>query len=345
MIKNIQIRSFIKGGNHGQYLQALGLKALVESIIPTANVSHLDYENHFWKELKAQIRSGHLLKFIAMRHFWNKNIKFTEFNENCDLSIYGSDMIWHLGSPLFPADKKLFGENDNSKYKISYAPSVGHRNEPEPIWPREYLNLFHKLGVRDNQTKQFVLDHSGCMPELVIDPCFHLIGTKYLKDNSDIVVRSNYISIYSPMTKRLSNKFKRTLKEQGNIFDYKFFGYYERKSFLFEWMNQIKDPLDVVNGIAKSKFLITTTFHGVMMALMTKTPFVVIKSPNLVARLDSPISNVFSDKRVLSESEFNDLSERDIADLFCDGDLDWEYLSKYLKESRDWLANSLATIK
>ena len=176
-MKRIQIRSFIKGGNHGQFLQALGLATLLNRLLPNHEIAHLDYQNHFIKELKIQIKSGMLPKFLMMRYYWKKYLKFSSIDKKVKLSVYGSDMIWHLDSKLFHPDPVMFGQQDNSEYKIAYAPSTGYRIQQEPNWINKFLNNFNAIGVRDNNTAEFVKDHSNIKPELVIDPCFHLINS------------------------------------------------------------------------------------------------------------------------------------------------------------------------
>ena len=79
---NIQIRSFIKGGNHGQYLQALGVRYLIKNHLPDAEVSHLDYNNHEKEEFYIQLKGFHLAKYLTMKYYWNKNFEFSGFDSS-----------------------------------------------------------------------------------------------------------------------------------------------------------------------------------------------------------------------------------------------------------------------
>jgi len=343
MTINIQIRSFVKGGNHGQYLQALGLKVLLEKLLPDAQVTHLNYENHYWKELESQIRGGMLPKFLSMRYFWRKNMKFSSLSDVSDITIYGSDMIWHLESDLFPIDKMLFGAEDRSIYKIAYAPSVGARGTNEPKWIKPLLDSFAGIGVRDSNTLNLVNDHTTQEVKLVIDPCFHLLQSRY-SDWFDDQRRENFISIYSPLHSRLVNAFHNKLELEplpDFITEINYLGYFPRKRFLQELSKQFSDPLWTVQKIARSKLLITSTFHGVMMALMTKTPFIAITSPNLTARLDSPISNVFSKKRIMTFDEIKELDNTGLEYLLENNDFDMDCLQEYIDESKGWLKSML----
>lgn len=347
MVEKVQIRSFVKGGNHGQYLQALGLRTLVMQLLPEASVTHLDYENHYWKELKIQTIGGMLPKFISMRYFWKKNLDFSQFSDQLDVSIYGSDMIWHMDSPLFPTDKKLFGEYDSAKYKIAYAPSVGYRVNNEPSWIGKMLDDFIAIGVRDKQTKSLVNDHSKRPAELVIDPCFHLMDSIF-SDWFKGQKRENFISIYSPLAFRLVEAFGENLKFYNfpeftkNI---RYLGYFPKKKFIQELPKQFTDPMWTVQQISRSRLLLTSTFHGVMIALMTNTPFIAIDSPNLNARLDSPIAKAFSGKRIMGLHELANLKYHHIEELLSNTDLNLSFINSYIVESKNWLSNVFKVIK
>lgn len=337
----IQIKSFVKGGNHGQYLQALGLKALVEEIIPDAQVSHLNYNNHARKEFMTQLKSFHIIKYFTFLFYWNRRIKFTSLNWP-DISIYGSDMIWHLHSNLFLADKLYFGENDESK-KIAYAPSTASREGKEPDWLGLYLNKFLSIGVRDQNTFNLVKEHSAVKPEYVIDPCFFLLKSKYIK-GLDKIKRTERVGIYSNnVGKTLGDLYAiRKVNKLKNPFNkIELYGYFPKKLFFHNINKQLNDPLKVIYQIAKCKILITTTFHGVMMALMTKTPFIAIKSPNLVARLNSPIKNVFGTFRLISTDEFQQLKAQDFEHYLTMEDFNFDLLTSFINASKQKLSNAL----
>ena len=346
MIKKVQIRSFVKGGNHGQYLQALGLRTLVEQLLPEAQVTHLDYENHYWKELKIQTIGGMLPKFISMRYFWKKNLDFSQFTDQTDVSVYGSDMIWHMDSNLFPTDRKMFGYNDSAVYKVAYAPSVGYRINNEPTWVGGMLDDFVGIGVRDRQTESLVKDHSMTPAKLVIDPCFHLIDSRFA-DWFKGQKRENFVSVYSGLNVRLVAAFLENLKLNRlpkAISNIKYLGYFHIKKFIQELPKQFTDPMWTVQQIARSRLLLTSTFHGVMIALMTNTPFIAIDSPNLNARLDSPIANAFSSKRIMTIHELAAFENQQMDELISNDDLKLSFINSYIVESRNWLGDTLKVI-
>ena len=338
----IQIRSFVKGGNHGQYLQALGLAEVLKSSFQNAEVSHLNYENHFWGELKVQLFAFFLPKFLAMRFFWRRNLSFSSIGDQPDIVVYGSDMIWHLDSELFPADKLFFGEGV-SAIKVAYAPSAGYRIPDEPEWLASYLSEFDSIGVRDNNTREMAAHHGRGDAELVVDPCFHLLNSRFCEVMKQ-KVRHDFVSVYSPMTHRLVGKLKQNMDLRDLpswASEVKYLGYFARHRLFHDLSKQLTDPIWTLEQIASSQFLVTSTFHGVMMALMTETPFICTSSPNLLARLDSPVSECFSSNRIMDESELESLGVEDLLRFADFSDFRRDLLADYIQGSRDWLIASI----
>ena len=338
-LKRIQIRSFVKGGNHGQYFQALGLKELILGIAPNSVVSHLDYNNHIVRELKSQLISGHFPKYISMRYYWDKNFIFSKISSANDLTIYGSDTIWMRDHPVAPNDLVFFGENDSSR-RIAYAPSVASRSYNKDIKKiSEYIQKFDWIGVRDKNTLDFVYNHTGVKSDYVIDPCFFIADKLFLK-----YPRMSYLSIYSPDCNNILKCFlsaAETGKFRDSFSDVLNLGYYPRSMFLTSIFNQIEDPKKIIDKVAQSKLLLTSTFHGVMIALMTKTPFIAIPSDILNSRLDSPILNTFSKKRLVSLDKLRIISKSEIQELFDSSDINTNNIKNYINSSKELIANNI----
>lgn len=342
-MKKIQIRSFVKGGNHGQYIQALGVAEIIKSINPAAEVSHLNYTNHLCKELKIQLISFHLPKYLSMLYHWYKRFNFTNFDYDNDVSVYGSDMIWHQISPLFPFDEVFFGKNDLAEKKISYAPSVATRGKVEEKCLSKYLSEYNAISVRDNGTRKFVIDHVKKKSTCVIDPCFFLLDSKY-KQYIVASEKMQFVSVYSTSPKMLINKFlenKYNLQSLGWLNKFEYLGYFPRSGLFKELRKQLKDPLWTLKRIGESKLLITNTFHGVMMALMARTPFIAVTNPNLEARLDSPISECFGQFRLISDSELSSISVNKMMEYLNNDDIDAEKINGYISFSKQWLKDQL----
>lgn len=240
----------------------------------------------------------------------------------------------------------MFGEGDSATFKIAYAPSAGYRIKNEPNWIDDLLNGFSGIGVRDENTANLVKEYSKLRPKLVIDPCLHLLSSKYASWFTN-QKRREFVTVYSPLLHRFVNAFHQNLgfgTLPNFVQNYKHLGYFPRKRFLQDLSKQFTDPLWTVQQIARSNLLITSTFHGVMMALMTKTPFIAVTSPNLSARLQSPIAETFSDKRLMTMDEINNLSNEGLKAFLADDDIDQIMPKEYISSSDVWMKKALSKL-
>lgn len=335
---NINIYSFVKGANHGQFFQALGLKNLVESIIPDADIRHVYNKNHSFSEIKAHLTGLSIHKYVAFQYWWGKYLNF-EPHDLPDIEIYGSDMIWFPQSKIFPFDTSFFGTT-KCTFRVSYAPSAGPVTSDfykEEV--AERLNDFADISVRDENTRKFVKKHCGIEAKIVIDPSF------FVKDNWDIgekFIDSNFSKnalIYSSGGHKLVKDLAINLKFNNLIDSYSFFGYHSRIDSVIHAPEMCKNPLNFFKEARKSRLIITDTFHGVMVALITETAFIAIRSPSLLARLNSPIMSFFSDKRLISS-----IDELDCHYIESLDDIKFNKIEEYKNKSKDFLLSSLSSV-
>ena len=337
----VEIRSFVLGGNHGQFFQALGLQLALSEILPGAVVAHSRYHNHRFKELFAHVRGGTLPKYAAMQYHWKQALNFLPTNLQPDVTIYGSDMIWHLESKLFPRDPFFFGAGDVAKYSLAYAPSVGSQDiTPSLAGLNNFFSRLSCIGVRDIPTQTFVEEISGRQSELVMDPAFFLMPhvVPELPTTTVPISESHPIRIaaYTP-----NHAVQKRLRLKPPV---RFSGYWPRAQIVTSFADQMRNPVNVLRQVLDCDLLITSTFHGVVMALMTNTPFVAIMSPSLIARLNGPISSLFAASRCVSVSDFVQLEDEQIR-AFCDtSDLSPNKLGSLVRQSRKWLEQSLSDL-
>ena len=111
----------------------------------------------------------------------------------------------------------------------------------------------------------------------------------------------------------------------------RFLGY--SPSLLYSFSSQIAGPAEVLSQIQKSSLLITDTFHGVVMALMTNTPFLLLSSDIVYSRLNGPLLEMFDNRRII---DLNGLEFRLSASwVYSSNDLDWHQLAEYVESSGD----------
>ena len=95
----------------------------------------------------------------------------------------------------------------------------------------------------------------------------------------------------------------------------------------------------LLNEVEKSQLLITDTFHGVIMALMTKTPFILIKSDIVLSRLNGPILECFDDFRICELYQLSDCLQD--GRYYRDDDLKSQKLVNFIEFSEKHISDNL----
>jgi len=332
---DVQIRSFVLGGNHGQYLQAAGLAKAVKEAAPHTQVTHARYNNHLLDELKVQTRSLHLPKYLAMRRHWQRQIAFSPLDHDARARIYGADQIWSFSNALFPPNPVFFGKGD-TVHKIAYAPSMGHVTEGFifPGWASDALARFQAIAARDAATAAAVERSLGVRPPIVVDPAFFLINHE-----DSFPERREEIAIYSPNARYIMQRLLGALDNVNGRWPVQLYGYLPKRQMYGQFSNQLVMPEALVSRIAQARILITSTFHGVIMALMTGTPFIALASSSLVDRLDSPLGQTTFDRfRLMNAERFAELGSEDINRALDPSDIDRVRISELTAQSRTWLS-------
>lgn len=335
----VLIKTFVLGANHGQYLQAYGLSKQVKKLNRNIQVFHPFYHNHFFKELLIHIYRGSLLKFLTFLFFWIKRFSFTSKDKKLPVVIYGSDMIWHFQSKLFKPDKYFFRKNHINEISISFAPSTSWRDtDNEPSY-KSLISKFEHLSVRDTSTHELVKEVSDIEASLVCDPAFFALDNNLIKKSNLI---KNYLNLkvgiygHEKVFKPIINSYSKVF-ENANISS---FTYRKRIDYLLRFHEQLNDPLNIIKSFQKKDFVLTNTFHGIIIALITKKPFLAITSKNLYSRIEL-YQCYFSKKRILKEENFS-INKLDFKFLLGTEDINYEELNKFIESSKNWLNQNLS---
>ena len=332
-LKRFNIRTFVLGANHGQLLQAYGMKRLVERILPECEVSHDLYHNHLLKEILVHCRKGAFIKMISMTYWWLKLIKFSSRSASRDITSFGADTIWMKSHPIVPEDKFYFGHDIHTGRLCSFSASnAGSPYQPNDPIIGNQIQSFEFLGVRDSSTADFVAAVSSKQAHVTCDPAF-FIDEDFFSSGNDNSVRLG-ITVYASQCKNLRNVDTDLVPSSlraDQKWKVRFFGYFP--SLLYSFSDQIAGPAKVLSEIQNSSLLITDTFHGVVMALMTKTPFLLLSSDIVYSRLDGPLLEVFDNRRIIDLERLNSCLSASWTYDF--DDLDSHKLDAYVQRSRE----------
>ena len=343
----IVIHSWGHGQNHGQLIQAMGLQLMTQELTGLKREQILGrYINpsDFREELVDALGCLTLDKYRLFKSEWARLVGLMS-EEKDAIHIYGSDHIWG-GTGFYGLDERMFGDSGN--VNIAYAPSCGNYvySENEITTLSKRVGSFRSISVRDRAT-QLQVGRLGIgmkfRAPIVCDPAFFLGDAIRNRINSNAVVDYNKITVYANI-KILPDSAERYMERQGLEVIYA--GYSPRKKMLKRARMSIRGldlACSILYPMSRSRLILTNTFHGCVMALMAKRPFIAVVNSNLKARLDSPLFDSVHRRRFMEMEEFQRLmmQPEDVSTFYDSSDIEWACIDKEIVSSREWLKNAL----
>lgn len=289
--------------NHGSSLQALGLKKVLEKF--GYEVSFLTFNRNYDfipEENAKKYKLGassivFFIKYMFDRGVDNilfnlkKRFVLNDFTKNylpvsCrysdfegDLVVIGSDEVFSLEIGINPF---FYGAGLLANKVISYAASFGPTTK-QLIDQRKLGGILKgglcdldAVSVRDQNSLDLVSFYTGQKPDLVSDPVI-LYG--YKEEQKQFQPQEdNYIIVYSYdknfRDKKSRNAIRKYAKEHGcKVYS---IGYHHR------WCdkNICPGPIEMLGYFRNAKMIVTDTFHGAVVSLITGAQFVVKLSGN-----------------------------------------------------------------
>lgn len=313
-MKKIGLITFHDTANHGAALQAYATLSKVNSL--GYNIELIDYSNemrrslyNFDKKIMSEIKNRQFLSIIKsvlgartiikrMNSFdefyseytprsskkFNENDSLKSLNQEYDLFISGSDQIWSTTNNGNDSTYYLDFVDDKRK-TISYASSFGSttnkNNELEPF--NTLLRSINYVGVREKQGVEIYNKLTGKTAQLVLDPVFLLESEQWkelvypyirLRDSTLVDYTSN---------KKFIKKFL-SIPGVEEKFSYKVkFGTGLSIKDLIDPKTELNlscGPRDFISAVYYSDYLFTSSFHGVVLAIIFRKQFTVALSGN-----------------------------------------------------------------
>lgn len=286
--------------NHGAVLQLEALIKVLKELGVDAKALQYKRNYDFTDDsLKAKYRIGlgsigYFMKFIKERGLCNffflyRKTKILESyrrvnnlvgpdyqkSELLDGVIVGSDEVFALNIGKTPA---LFGYGLPSKKVFAYAGSFGSTTieEIDKKKCRDFvcngLKSMTNLSVRDQNSNTIIEALLGIRPEMVCDPVI-LYGFKDELARMERPMKEKYMVVYS---------YDQNMNEADELSSIKYFAIEKglkiiSPSFYHRWVdkNVNVNPIELLNWFQHADYVVTDTFHGSVMSLITNREFVV----------------------------------------------------------------------
>lgn len=300
-MKKVGIMSMQRITNYGSFLQAYGLKQMIEEL--GYKVEFVDYhvgesviKNNSKSGVSRKLKKGietfeykapffHKLAFIKYkRSFAKRYLGFLgitntmNYNPELDCLVIGSDEVFNciqtntnVGYSL-----ELFGKNNRAKRLITYAASFGNttidklRKYGKLKEIAELLKEFDAISVRDNNSGNIVEKLIKRTPIYNLDPVLSYDYMKCCDKIPKIISKEKYLILYA-YSGRISHMEAKWIKEYADKRNLKIYTI----GGIQEYADRFIDcsPFEVLAYFKNAEEVITDTFHGTIFAIITHKKF------------------------------------------------------------------------
>lgn len=306
----IGILSMQRIKNYGSFLQAYGLKKIIESI--GNEVEFVDYriEKCINKSEKIQSNHNELItkikhilqtvvskeklkarKMYKQSHKFDKMIEQVEYNElkltkqynyspKVDVLVIGSDEVFNCtqNNENVGYSKELFGYNNNANKLLSYAASFGSTNM-EKIDKYELgselstlLSEFSAISVRDENSAQIIRNLVKVEPTYSLDPVL-IYDFKKEITNSAVKIK-DYILVYA-YSERINKEEQLEIKKFAKKHNKKIVSIGTVQPFCDIYIPDAS-PFELLEYVKKADYIVTDTFHGTIYSIKYNKKFATI---------------------------------------------------------------------
>jgi len=288
----VGIVTWYKNGNYGGSLQAFAMAKTLEKFgINPIFINH--YHRNRLARTAKRLGFGMLYPQSAKSrnkifHFAKKRLPETKtmrgleqmaaYARDLDAVICGSDQIWNSKSGANPI---FFLQFASAEKRIAYAPSIGLPEIADEYLEtfREYVSSIPHLSVRETYAAAYIQEKTGIVPKVVLDPTLLLEREEWLALASDRVCRERklkkkgYILCYFLGDHHKYAPFVREMEKKTGYPVY----YISTGKRDFKAKHLVCDPLEFAGLLGEAAYVLTDSFHGLVLSSTIGTPVAVFE--------------------------------------------------------------------
>lgn len=363
--------------NKGSFLQAYGLKKMIESL--GHEVIFVDYKvgkpvmrtfsekktyymlkirNAFIdiflkckylrvilpKELKNIVIEREQYKYFIAEHLGVTDKK--KYRSAVDALVIGSDEVFNCTqiNPEVGFSPEIFGADNQAKKVISYAASFGNttyerlKNSGKIEELKKYFSAFEAISVRDRNSLAVVEKLMGEKPEVNLDP---VLMYDYMPTIKDKQIRKDYIVVYAYRS-RITPEEAEEIKAFARRENKRLISVSGEMDFCDEHISL--NPFENLNLFRHADYVITDTFHGTIFSIINRKKFVTLireskgNSYGNQEKLQDLLNRLGLQNRSFSNGKDN-LYDRISADI--DYDAVFEIINTERKHTMNYLSENL----
>lgn len=284
--------------NYGSFLQAYGLKTILEklghdvefvNIVPGEQLPKYRISKfHKMKLMLKRLRVKHPLRqlqytFKLHKRFDNEfkpelGVKDGKTETRFDAVVIGSDEVFNVAQTTwFGFSPQLFGEGLNANKVISYAGCFGattlQKLKELGIDGRVggLLSKMEAISVRDRNSMEIVESLTDKKPYLNVDP---VIAYGFEKEMRLPKYKEDYMLVYTYPGRMNNPDEVQAIKLYAKRHNLKIIAV----ANYFDWVDEVvtPHPFEVLGYFKQAHCVVTDTFHGAVMSLKYNKQFAVI---------------------------------------------------------------------
>lgn len=367
-MSKVGILSMQRIKNYGSFLQAYGLKKIIEElghevqfvdyhvedpVIQENNKNKNDKISKALKTLEGDAPFIQKIQYIMHKKNFGKKyyslLGLTEkpnYTPELDTLVIGSDEVFNCiqSNKNVGYSTELFGKNNRAKKVITYAASFGNTtiNKLEKYEKKqEIANLLLKMdaiSVRDNNSGKIVETLTGKEVNYNLDPVliYDYINKCDEISNININVNEKFIIVYA-YSNRISNEESKFIRDYANKNNLKVYAIGGAQKCADKFIDC--SPFEVLGYFKKAELVITDTFHGSIFSIITHRKFVTLVRKSIGDKYGNEEKLTDLLNRVGLESRMiYDVNEIEKA---VKEEVDWKNTDERIKNSRQNALNYL----
>lgn len=320
--------------NYGSFLQAYGLKKIVESL--GNEVEFVDYKHEPPVQDNVSAILSHpsskiamALKFLFSPRYRKKryadikqNKSYKEFYDifkeewlpylgidqeqiltpQLDVLVIGSDEVFNctLNDANVGYSLQLFGKDNNAKKVITYAASFGSTTLEKLQYYKKIdeiaglLSKIDSISTRDSNSHFIVKELTGVDAVNNVDP---VLVYDFDKESNYEVNLYGYVVVYA-YSGRISDKEADAIQKFAHSKGLKTLSIGVMQAFTDEYI--FADPFELLAYIKKASYVVTDTFHGAVFAIKYQVPFAVFIRDSNKEKLTDLLEKYNLNNRIVS---------------------------------------------
>lgn len=276
---------------------------------------------------------------LSNKVYWNND----KIDVKSDVLITGSDQVWNIQIVGELSDVFTLNFGDEKVKRISYAASVGDKNNiiNNPQVYKEKLSKLDYISVREEDAKNELTKIIDKDIQVVLDPTLLLSQDDWNKEIKNCTNNINEKYILAYMVEQ-DKEYVKIVNELSKRTGLKVVHFGKRNPGYINVLKSVytEGPLEFMNYIKNAEFVVATSFHATVFSIIFNKKFFIIPHKKTGARVTNLLDKLeIKNRNIKTLEEFKKLD--------YNMETNWNKVNKKLEEEKiksiNWLEKAINT--